>query len=71
MARITALKALEIKKLAVTGALQLRYSTGTNLAEMTCEHYPGERLVVCRTPLVAAERARKREALLAATERGP
>src|SRR5215210_2982449 len=40
-----------------------------NLAEIESEHYPGERLVVCRNPLVAEERARKREALLAATER--
>ena len=42
-----------------------------NLAEITArEEYPEERLVVCRNPLVAADRARKREELLAATERG-
>ena len=42
-----------------------------NLAEITApEDYPGERLIACRNPLVAADRARKREELLAATERG-
>lgn len=68
---ITALKAPQIKKLAATGALQLSLFDERNLAEITApEHYPGERLVVCRNPLVAADRARKREDLLAATERG-
>ena len=67
---ITALKAPQIKKLARTGALQLSLFDQTNLAEITApEDYPGERLVVCRNPLVAAERARKRDELLAATER--
>ena len=47
------------------GALQL----SRDLAEITPPEYPGERLVVCRNPLLAAERPRKREALLAATER--
>ncbi len=66
---ITALKAPQIKKLARTGALQLSLFDEHNLAEIACEQlYPGERLVVCRNPLVAAERARKRDALLAATE---
>ena len=67
---ITALKAPQIKKLASSGALQLSLFDETNLAEITApEDYPGERLVVCRNPLVAAERARKRDELLAATER--
>jgi transposase len=67
---ITALKAPQIKKLASTGALQLSLFDEHNLAEITApEDYPGERLIVCRNPLVAAERARKREQLLAATER--
>ena len=39
-----------------------------DLAEITSPQFPGERLVVCRNPVLAAERARKREALLAATE---
>jgi transposase len=68
---ITALKAPQIKKLAGSGALQLSLFDERNLAEITApEDYPGERLVVCRNPLVAAERTRKRADLLAATERG-
>jgi len=65
---ITALKAPQVKKLARDGALQLSLFDQQNLAEISCDDYPGERLVVCRNPLVAADRARKREALLAATE---
>jgi hypothetical protein len=67
---ITALKAPQIKKLATTGQLQLSLFDQTNLAEITSDDYPGERLVVCRNPLIAADRARKRDELLAATERG-
>jgi hypothetical protein len=67
---ITALKAPQIGKLVRDGALQLSLFDQHNLAEITAEEYPGERLVVCRNPLVAADRARKREELLAATERG-
>jgi transposase len=70
VAWITALKAPQIKKLATTGQLQLSLFDQTNLAEITSDDYPGERLVVCRNPLVAADRARKREELLDATERG-
>jgi hypothetical protein len=67
---ITALKAPQIKKLVSCGALQLSLFDEHNLAEITAPDYPDERLVVCRNPLVAAERARKRAELLAATERG-
>ena len=68
---ITALKAPQIKKLVTSGALQLSLFDEHNLAEITApEDYPGERLVVCRNPLVAADRARKREELLQASERG-
>jgi transposase len=67
---ITALKAPQIQKLARHGELQLSLFDQTNLAEITAEDYPGERLVVCRNPLVAGERARKRSELLDATERG-
>jgi transposase len=66
---ITALKAPQIKKLARDGVLQLSLFDEQNLAEITTEDYPGERLIVCRNPLVAAERTRKREELLQATER--
>ncbi len=68
---ITALKAPAIKRLASSGALQLSLFDERNLAEIEApEDYPGERLVVCRNPLVARERARKRSDLLEATERG-
>ncbi|MCA1699285.1 MAG: transposase, partial [Actinobacteria bacterium] len=66
---ITALKAPQVKKLVKDGALQLSLFDEQNLAEIAADDYPGERLVVCRNPLVAAERARKREDLLQATER--
>src|SRR5919198_957594 len=68
---ITALKAPQIKRLAAAGDLQLSLFDEHNLAEIeAADDYPGERLVVCRNPLVAAERQRKRSELLAATERG-
>jgi Transposase DDE domain len=65
---ITALKAPQVRKLVKEGSLQLSLFDQANLAEIESPDYPGERLVVCRNPLVAAERARKREDLLAATE---
>ena len=66
---ITALRAPAIRKLASEGDLQLLLFDERDLAEITApELYPGERLVVCRNPLLAAERARKRLELLAATE---
>jgi transposase len=65
---ITALKAPQVRKLVKDGSLQLSLFDQQNLAEIDSADYPGERLVVCRNPLVAQERARKREDLLAATE---
>ncbi len=66
---LTALRAPAIKKLADdSGPLQLSLSDEQYLAEITSPDYPGERLIVCRNPLQAAERARKREDLLTATE---
>jgi transposase len=65
---ITALKAPQVKKLVKEGSLQLSLFDEQNLAEIASADYPGERLVVCRNPLVAAERARKRDDLLQATE---
>jgi hypothetical protein len=65
---ITALRAPQVQALVETGALQLSLFDERNLAEIASERYPGERLVVCRNPHVARERARKRQALLAATE---
>ena len=66
---VSALKAAQIRKLIGTGDLQLSLFDQRNLAEISSEEFPGERLVVCRNPHLAAERARKREDLLAATER--
>jgi Transposase DDE domain len=66
---ITALKAPTIKKLARSGVFQPSLFDEQNLGEITdVGEFPGERLVVCRNPLVGAQRARKREELLAATE---
>ncbi len=65
---VSALKSAQIRKLCETGAIQLSLLDETNLAEVSSDLYPGERLVVCRNPAVAAERERKRKELLAATE---
>jgi transposase len=66
---ITALRAPSVKQLAADdGPLQLSLFDQTDLAEITSPDYPGERLVACRNPLLAQERARKRADLLAATE---
>src|SRR5437588_5128995 len=65
---ITALRAPAIKKLmAQDGPLQLSLFDEQDLAEISSPDFPGERLVACRNPVLAEERARKREALLAAT----
>ena len=67
---ITALRAPAIKKLMADGGpLQLSLFDQQDLAEITSEDFPGERLIACRNPVLAAERARKREDLLAATEK--
>ena len=66
---ITTLRAPQIQALAEAGPLQLSLFDERDLAEITAPTIPGERLIVCRNPLLAAERARKREELLAATER--
>src|SRR5271170_7154885 len=72
---ITALRAPQIRALLDTGAFQLllfkpapAQAGERDLAEITAPEFPGERLVVCKNPLVAEERARKREDLLQATE---
>jgi hypothetical protein len=67
---ITALRAPAIKKLMADGGpLQMSLFDQQDLAEITSPDYPGERLVACRNPVLAADRARKREDLLQATER--
>jgi hypothetical protein len=66
---VSALKSAQIRKLMKAGDLQLSLCDQQNLAEITSPQFPGERLVVCRNPHLAAERERKREDLLQATER--
>jgi hypothetical protein len=66
---ITALRAPAIRSLVEAGDLQLSLFDEYDLAEITSSRYPGERLIACRNPLLAAERTRKREALLLATEK--
>jgi alkylated DNA nucleotide flippase Atl1 len=67
---ITALRAPAIAKLARDdGPLQMSLFDAQDLAEIHHPDYPGERLIACRNPALAAERARKRRDLLAATDR--
>jgi transposase len=66
---ITALRAPAIKDLLNSGTLQLTLFDQRDMASITSPDFPGERLIVCRNPDLAAERARKREDLLAATEK--
>jgi len=66
---LTALRAPDIQALAVdNGPLQLSLFDERDMAEIASPDYPGERLIVCRNKALAAERARKRGELLAATE---
>ena len=65
---ISSLRAPAIRKLADAGTLQLGLFDERGLCEITDPAFPGERLVVCRNPLLADERTRKRDELLAATE---
>jgi hypothetical protein len=67
---VSALRAEQVKKLAADGGpLQLSLFDRTDLAEIQHLDFPGERLIACLNPLLAAERARKRQDLLGATER--
>lgn len=66
---LTALRTESIRALAEGGALQLSLFDERDLAEVLSPDFANERLVACRNPLLAAERARKREDLLAATEK--
>ena len=66
---ITALRAPDIATLAAEqGPLQMSLFDTQDLAEISHPDYPGERLITCRNPALAAERARKRTELLAATD---
>src|SRR5208283_2881073 len=66
---ITALRAPAIKELLNSGTLQLTLFDQRDMASITSPDFPGERLAVCRNPELATERTRKREELLAATEK--
>jgi transposase len=66
---ITALRSPQIQALAREGMVQLSLFDEQDLAEIEHPDYPGERLIVCRNPLLAAERVRKRAELLAAAEK--
>jgi len=69
LAWITALRAPAIRALVEEADLQLSLFDHQDLGEITSAAYPGERLIACRNPFLAVERARKRVELLAATER--
>jgi transposase len=69
MGWITSLTSVAIRKLLAQGTLQLSLLDERNLAEIQSPDYPGERLMVCYNPLMAEQRRRKREELLAATEK--
>ena len=66
---ISALRSSAIRELVESGTVQMSLFDETDLVEIRSDAYPGERLMVCRNPLLAAERARKRKDLLQATER--
>lgn len=66
---VTALRAPQIQALMAQGAIQMSLFDEQNLLEITHPDYPGERLVVCRNPLLASERARKRRELIEAAEK--
>jgi hypothetical protein len=65
---ITALRGPAIRQLAEAGTLQFSLFDTRDMAEISSPDYPGERLVVCKNPLLAEERRRKRDELLALTE---
>jgi transposase len=66
---VTALRAPQIQALMAQGAIQMSLFDEQNLLEISHPDYPGERLVVCRNPLLASERARKRKELIEAAEK--
>ncbi len=66
---ISALRSSQIEALVTSGDLQLGIFDQRNLAEISSPRFPGERLVVCKNPALAQDRARTREELLLATER--
>ena len=65
---ISALRGPAVRSLVESGTVQLSLFDETDLVEIRSDAYPGERLMVCRNPLLAEQRARKRDELLEATE---
>ena len=65
---ITALRGPAIRQLVESGAVQMSLFDEINLVEIRSDAYPGERLMVCRNPLLARHRARKRQEMLSKTE---
>jgi transposase len=65
---ISALRSTEVRSLIDTGCLQLSLFDQQNLAEIHSPDFPDERLVACHNPLLADQRRRKRQELVAATE---
>ena len=66
---ISALRATQIRSLVEQESIQLSLFDEKNLAEISSDDYPGERLIACRNPMLAADRAKTREELLQATEK--
>jgi len=66
---ISALRATQIRSQVEQESIQLSLFDEKNLAEISSDDYPGERLIACRNPMLAAERAKTREELLQATEK--
>ncbi len=66
---VTALRTPQMQALLAQGAIQMSLFDEQDLAEITHADYPGERLIVCRNPLLATERARKRKELIAVAEK--
>jgi transposase len=66
---ISARRAVQIRSLVEQESIQLSLFDEHNIAEISSEDYPGERLIACRNPMLATERAHTREELLQATEK--
>jgi len=66
---ISALRGVQIRSLVEQESIQLSLFDEQNIAEISSDDYPGERLIACRNPMLAAERAKTREELLQATEK--
>src|SRR5487761_322737 len=66
---ITALRAPTIQQLVEAGSIQTSLFDTQNLAEVTDQRFPGERLILCHNPLLGEKRAKKREDMLQATEK--